>query len=56
MFVSVASLLPGCDALAEAILGLAGMEVILPTAALTVQCFLLAARRVLITHQCFDYS
>ena len=31
------------------------MELIFPIAALIVLCFVLAARRVLITHQCFNY-
>lgn len=37
------------------VLGLAKMELISPTAVLMVLSFALVARRVLITHQCFDY-
>ena len=37
------------------VLGLAEMELVLPTAALVVLCSVLVARTVLITHQCFGY-
>ncbi|GAB0209126.1 hypothetical protein GRJ2_003378300 [Grus japonensis] len=37
----------------KAVLGLAEMELILPTAALMVLCCVLVASKVLITHQCF---
>ena len=37
------------------VLGLAGMELIFPIAALIVLCSVLVARKVLITHQCFGY-
>lgn len=36
-------------------LGLAEMKVILPLAAPIELCFVLVARKVLITHQCFGY-
>ena len=35
------------------VLGLAEMELIFPIAALIVLCFVLVARKVLITHWCF---
>ena len=38
-----------------AVLGLAEMELIFPLAALIVLCFVLVARKVLITHRCFGY-
>ena len=37
------------------VLGLAGMELTFPIAALIVLCFVFVARTVLITHQCFGY-
>ena len=37
------------------VLGLAETELILPIAALVVLCFVLVARKALITHQCFGY-
>jgi len=37
------------------VLGLAEMELIFPIAALIVLCFVLVARKVLITYQCFGY-
>ena len=37
------------------VLGLAEMELVFPTAALIVLCFVLVPRKVLITHQCFGY-
>ncbi|GAB0191254.1 hypothetical protein GRJ2_001590700 [Grus japonensis] len=37
------------------VLGLAEMELILPTAALMVLCCVLVASKLLITHQCFGY-
>ena len=39
----------------DAVLGLAGMELPFPIAALIVLCFVLVARKVLIAHQCFGY-
>jgi len=39
----------------EIVLGLAEMELVFPTAALIVLCFVLVARNILITHQCFGY-
>ena len=37
------------------VLGLAGKELTFPIVALIVLCFLLVARKVLITHRCFGY-
>jgi len=37
------------------VLGLAGMELTFPSAALIVQCWFFVARKVLLIHQCFGY-
>ena len=37
------------------VLGLAGMELTFPIAAITELCFVFVARMVLTTHQCFGY-